>query len=63
MHLSAKLDQEYPKPNKKGWEHQYIYAKALEEQSAELIQFIMSLKSQYEAILEREKDKTDINES
>jgi hypothetical protein len=63
MYLTSRLDQAYPKPNKKGWEQQYIYAKALDEQSTELIEFIKSLRSQGEAVAEQEKDKTDINES
>jgi hypothetical protein len=55
--LSQELDKEYPLPNKKGWEEQYRYAKALEKASEIVIAYFTGLNSQYTMLLEKEKSE------
>lgn len=63
QHLSSKLEEEYPKPNKKGWEEQYRYAKAYETAAAEIVKYIHSLTSAHESMIEKENDETNFNEA
>ena len=58
QHLSNQLDKEYPKPDKPGWEDQYRYAKAYEAAAAEIVNFLISLKSSLAMLNEKEKSAT-----
>lgn len=63
-HLSQQLDQEYPKPVGEEWQDKYRYAKAYEQVAADLVNYFISLKSQYISLLEKEKEKeTSIDEA
>jgi hypothetical protein len=63
-HLSNKLEEEYPKPNKKGWEEQYRYARAYEAAAADIVEYIVGLKNQHTHLLEQEKlPETSIDEA
>ena len=63
-HLSGQLDKEFPKPNHKGWEAEYQYAKAYEVAASDIVRFFVSLKSQFDQLVEKEKQKeTSIEEA
>ena len=63
LHLSSQLDQEFPKPNKRGWEERYRYAKAYEKAATDIMGFVGSLSNRLEALNDKEQDKTDFNAS
>jgi hypothetical protein len=55
--LSSKLEQEYPKPNRRGWEEKYRYAKAYERAAADIVEYLVSLRSNYEMLVKKENEK------
>lgn len=55
-HLSQQLEQEYPKPVGELWQDQYRYAKAYEQVSADIINYLVGLKNQNTSLLEKEKE-------
>jgi hypothetical protein len=52
------LEEEYPKPNNKGWEEQYRYAKAFEDAAASIVQNLVAMRANYIELTKREKDET-----
>ena len=63
-HLSRQLEEEYPAPNKRGWEERYRYARAYEKASVAIVNFWIGLRSQYERLCKQEKDgKKSIEEA
>ena len=63
QHLSEELGKEYPKPNKRGWEEQYRYARAYEHAAADVVKYLVSLKDQLEYLNEKERDQTSIEDA
>ena len=59
--LSHKLEEEYPTPNKRGWEDKYRYARAMEQVSVELLNHWLNLKSEHERLTKLEANDGEPN--
>ena len=55
--LNQELDKEFPKPDHKGWEEEYRYAKAYAECAKDIIGYIIQLKDQMEMLVQKEKEE------